>query len=196
MFGGALEKARKVHLARITGGRNILLIGEGNGRFLAQCVEAKEGGSITIVDSSAGMLASSRSRLGTMKVRTDLRFVCADFRAWPCASACYDTIVTHFFLDLFSPASQLRIIQKVSQVATPEAWWADVDYHFHERSYWFHCIDWLQYRFDRLFSGIEASRHHDPTALLRSLGWRVCEERRMTRWPVTAQLMRRPPPCP
>jgi hypothetical protein len=32
-------------------------------------------------------------------------------------------------------------------------------------------IDWTQYRFDRVFSGVETERHYDPVAIVEYLGW-------------------------
>src|ERR1700743_3652348 len=55
-FGDALNIARRAFIETVIGANSTLLIGEGNGRFLQECLQNKTGGSFTILDSSRRML--------------------------------------------------------------------------------------------------------------------------------------------
>ena len=59
VFGSTLSRARGFFIPRVTEGNNILLIGEGNGRFLFEMAKQTSSRSVTVVDSSARMLAAA-----------------------------------------------------------------------------------------------------------------------------------------
>ena len=59
VFGSTLSRSRRFFARRVTEGNNILLIGEGNGRFLFETVKQTSSASVTVVDSSARMLAAA-----------------------------------------------------------------------------------------------------------------------------------------
>ena len=50
-------------------------------------------------------------------------------------------------------------------------------------------INWLQYRFDCLLSGVDTDRHYDPSALLKEFGWIVKKECHFLNGTVVAQLL-------
>ena len=54
VFGSTLSQSRKFFVPRVTEGNNVLLIGEGNGRFLFEIVKQTSSSTFTVVDSSAG----------------------------------------------------------------------------------------------------------------------------------------------
>src|ERR1700722_13531112 len=60
VFGSTLSRSRRLFSERLLSGENILLIGEGNGRFLFEMVRKTSAASFTVVDSSARMLAAAR----------------------------------------------------------------------------------------------------------------------------------------
>lgn len=110
--------------------------------------------------------ASARRALADQLDRSSVKFIQADFVSWQSPSATFDLIYSHFFLDLFLPPSQLFVIKNIGHCAKPEALWVDVDYRCPHVGPWARWVDWLQYRFDRVFCGVEADRHHDPGALI------------------------------
>jgi ubiquinone/menaquinone biosynthesis C-methylase UbiE len=187
-FGRQLDDARKAFLDSLVSRNRLLLIGEGNGRFLGTCLQNKIGGSITVVDLSAKMLSLLRSRVSDMEKNTALELVQADFRHWQITGQPFDGIVTHFFLDLFKPDSQRSIIQKIAALSYPETIWVNVDFKTRLGSRLHRCIDWLQYRFDRLVSGIEADRHYDPKQWITAAGWIPRQERAFRKNSVVAEL--------
>lgn len=176
-FGDALNKARSAFLEPIVNAEKTLLIGEGNGRFLAACLKDKKGGSITVIDSSRKMLSLLRSRIQALKHETTLELVHADFLCWEPVASAFDVIVTHFVLDLFRPNSQRRLIEKITTLSKSETLWVNVDFRPMIQSTLHGWIDWLQYRFDRAFSGIEAERYYNPADIIKDFGWIPREER-------------------
>src|ERR1700722_5602016 len=103
VFGSKLSRARRSFISRVAEGRKILLIGEGNGRFLSEVVKQTSSASITVVDSSARMLAAASHRISTLDGCSRVELIQADILEWQSSTRRYDRIVTHFVLDLFPP---------------------------------------------------------------------------------------------
>src|SRR5205823_2432612 len=95
------------------------------------------------------------------------------------------------FLDLFRPESQRRLIAKLTGLCAAGACWVNVDYRPTDRPLWFVGLDWCQYRIDRLFSGVEAGRHYDPSRIFAQSGWSVREDRRFCGGAAAGQLLLR-----
>ena len=114
IFGSTLNRARIFFISRVTEGNNILLIGEGNGRFLFEMVKETSSGSVTVVDSSARMLASAARRLATIDHYSRIEFVQGYILEWRSPVPHYDRVVTHFFLYLFTPACLRWVVEKIS----------------------------------------------------------------------------------
>jgi len=189
-FGDELNIARRAFIETVLHAKNTLLIGEGNGRFLGDCLKNKNGGSITILDSSRKMLDLLKSRIRGIRHETKLELVCEEIQDWQLKDApAFDVVVTHFFLDLFRPTNQRSVIEKISGMAKSEALWIIVDYHPSKKTGVLRLINWLQYRFDRLLSGVDTDRHYDPSALIKECGWAVREERQFLNGKVVAQLL-------
>lgn len=175
-FGDELVRARRAALHLAAGAQHILLIGEGNGRFLRECLGCQTEARVTVVDLSARMLASARRASANQRGRSRVEFVQADFLSWNAPPGTFDLIYSHFFLDLFLPPSQRTAIENIGRCAKPEALWVDVDYCCPRVGRWARWIDWLQYRFDHTFCSVEADRHHDPAAQIWAAGWWATEE--------------------
>jgi tRNA (cmo5U34)-methyltransferase len=187
-FGDALNVARRAFIEKILQAENTLMIGEGNGRFLSECLNGPCAGAITVLDSSRKMLALLATRIGRIQHQTDVTITCTEFLPWKPEGASFDVVVTHFFLDLFRPAAQQNVIEKITSISRLATSWINVDYQPVNKTGWLRFVDWLQYRFDRLLSGVETDRHHDPSALIKQLGWVVQEEHQFLDGAVLAQL--------
>jgi ubiquinone/menaquinone biosynthesis C-methylase UbiE len=189
-FGNGLDIARRAFIETVLQAKNTLMIGEGNGRFLHDCLQSKTGGSITILDSSRKMLDLLALRIKRIRHETDVELVCEGILDWqPENAPAFDVVVTHFFLDLFRPAFQRSVVEKITRVAKRETSWILVDYHPAKKTGLVRLINWLQYRFDRLLSGVETDRHYDPSAFIKEFGWTVQQERRFLNGTVVAQLL-------
>jgi ubiquinone/menaquinone biosynthesis C-methylase UbiE len=190
-FGELLTEARLASVGAVVSGERVLMIGEGNGRFLAECLKEKRGGSITVVDSSEKMLSSLRTRIQKIETQTKVELVHADFREWSPVEAGFDVVVTHFFLEVFRPPSQRRFIEKITALSTMKATWMNVEFRPVLQSRIHRLIDWLQYRFDRLLSGTEADRNYDCGPVIQEHGWEIREEQQFCGSSVCSRLLRR-----
>lgn len=188
-FGDSLNVARRAFLRQTARATDVLLIGEGNGRFLAELLARKRGGCVTVIDSSPRMLRLLAARVSTIRRYTELKLISADFLIWSGEPARYDAVVTHFFLDLFRPDSQLRAITKITELSKPGVLWVNVDYRITKTNRLHRLVDWLQYRFDAVFSGVEADRQYDPFHHIHASGWRVEQELQFCHGNVSAQAL-------
>jgi ubiquinone/menaquinone biosynthesis C-methylase UbiE len=193
VFGSKLSRARRIFISRVTEGSKILLIGEGNGRFLFEVVKQTTSASITVVDSSARMLAAASGRIATVDCSSRIEFVHADILEWRSATGCYDRIVTHFVLDLFAPDRIRRLIEKISQLAMEDCLWINVDFTSGTQSLPQKFLMWAQYRFFRIFTGIEASRLSEAGPWIRNANWKIMETRLLDSGLISASLLSRPP---
>ena len=119
-FGPWLARCRSAQLAHLTSARRALLLGDGDGRFLARLLAANPTVTADVVDSSRSMLMLLQRRL-----RGDHQRIClhhADALTWnPTGS--YDLIVSHFFLDCFFPHQLEQLFDSVLPHAQPGAQW-------------------------------------------------------------------------
>lgn len=174
-FGNALQRARVACLDGIGSPRRVLIVGEGNGRFLAALLQRQPLIKIDCVDSSKRMLDLARQRvLRTVPGQISrVTFLQHDIMSWMPRDR-YDLIVTHFLLDCFNVQWVGDIVAKLAQAAGPKATWLVADFRVPEavfaRS---HARAWLavMYRFFRSVAGIEARELVDASPFLRAEGF-------------------------
>ena len=119
-MGCALERRRFEFLPDMAQARRVLILGEGDGRFLQAFRHLNPGAEIDVVDNSARMLALAAHRAGSGRTR----FHQTDARAWrPPVSAGYDLVVTHFFLDCFSDADLEPLISTCAAACSIRCQW-------------------------------------------------------------------------
>ena len=179
-FGQQLQQARVAFVRQIAAPRCVLVVGEGNGRFLAAFLQAYPDAAVTCVEASARMIALARKRV--RKEQVD--FIEADIRAVALPPVQYDLIVTHFVLDCFCEATLREVVAKLARAATPEASWLLADFReppggWEQR----HAQFWLRsmYGFFRLTTGIDADQLVDPSPFLREAGF-ACGAQRLSRF--------------
>jgi ubiquinone/menaquinone biosynthesis C-methylase UbiE len=191
VFASTLSQARRIFMTQVRAGNHILLIGEGNGRFLFEALKQTSATSFTVVDSSARMLAASARRIATVDRSPRVTLIHADFLEWRSPTTHYDRVVTHFFLDLFPPDRIRRIVEKISRLATENALWINVDFTSENQSLRQRLLMWTQYRFFRTFAGVESSRLFDSRPCIRQAGWEILETQSLDSEWISAQLMSR-----
>jgi ubiquinone/menaquinone biosynthesis C-methylase UbiE len=185
LAGEKLQRCRTAYLDRAANAESILIVGEGNGRFLAECRRRIPSARIKVLDASAKMLEAARLRLLRSGLNTDcIEFVHADAASWKPDHAAYDLIVTHYFLDCF-PAQQLRqIIATLSQAAKPAAAWLLADFQIPSRGWRrgrARIIHALMYFFFRVMVRLPANRLVAPDEFLTAQNF-VLESRRTSEW--------------
>jgi len=171
-FGSELERRRYAFLPQVAGAGRALVLGDGDGRFLARLVEQDPGTAIDYLDLSGRMLELARSRTGGGRVT----YRQADALTVPLRGGEYDLIVTHFFLDCFNADDSARVVKRVSNSARSNAQWLISEFRQPEsgwRAVWAGL--WLRglYLFFRLTTGLENRRLVDHHPLLARHGFHL-----------------------
>ena len=122
-FGPMLEHCRFYHLPALRQSRRALVLGDGDGRFLAHLLLAAPHLTADAVDSSPAMLRLLEARIAGRSESHRLTTHCADARAFEPAQSGYDLIATHFFLDCLSEYEAERLIARLRPHLTPGAQW-------------------------------------------------------------------------
>jgi ubiquinone/menaquinone biosynthesis C-methylase UbiE len=123
-FGPWLGHCRSAQVEHLHGARHALLLGDGDGRFLARLLAANPTLTADVVDSSNSMLRilDRRIRRSGPQARRRICLYQADALQWnPPAS--YDLIVCHFFLDCFFPDQLEQLFDRLLPHAVPGSQW-------------------------------------------------------------------------
>jgi len=121
-FGPWLARCRSAQLAHLTTARRALLLGDGDGRFLARLLAANPTVTADVVDSSRSMLMLLQRRLRKSEDRERICLHHADALTWS-PTGTYDLIVSHFFLDCFFPHQLEQLFDSVLPHVLPGAQW-------------------------------------------------------------------------
>ncbi len=117
-FGNALLETRCRYLEDCRNAKRVLLMGEGDGRFLQRLMEINSAAIFDYVDVSETMLALARHRCGNQRVRFHKLNPVTD----ELPSTGYDLIVTHFFLDCLRDEEVQQLVAKIA-ASSAEAQW-------------------------------------------------------------------------
>jgi SAM-dependent methyltransferase len=124
-FGGALQQRRTAFLDKVSTSRRALVLGDGDGRFLAALLCTNPLVEVVCVDSSAAMLAIAESRVSRLgsSCRNRVRFHRADARHFAPAKPHFDLIASHFFLDCLPEEEIAQLIERISHWMSSNAVW-------------------------------------------------------------------------
>jgi hypothetical protein len=190
-FGPSLERCRRAQLTHLKGARHALLLGDGDGRFLARLLKANPLLRADVVDSSRSMLCILDRRIRRCGAQVVQR-IClhhADALEWNPTEK-YDLIVSHFFLDCFFPAQLEQLFNRVLPHALPGSQWVVSEFAIPRNvaaAYLSRAFISLLYRAFALLTGLRVRALPDyETALLRhglvlthhrsSLGGLLCSQ--------------------
>ncbi len=103
VFGDLLTRARGACLRDLHGADTILILGEGDGRFLLPLLERQPRAHVTVLENSAGMIQRAKARVLARLPDAQARVTWwhQDALTAPLPTAHYDAVVTLFFLDVF-----------------------------------------------------------------------------------------------
>ena len=182
--GNQLQRCRTAFLPRLSSAKRILIVGEGNGRFLVECRRTVPEASITCVDGSARMLALAGQRLHRNGLASPVvTFIHADVLEWK-PRGVYDVIVTHFFLDCFPAASLQAVIQKLAAAASDNALWLLADFQVPAKSWRglrARLVVRFLYQFFRVATRLQATELTEPDPYLRE-NWFQLQSRNESDW--------------
>lgn len=173
-FGGDLERARFRFVDELAGCRSILILGEGDGRFLTHLLPRAPNARIHCLDSSAAMLAKATQRIAGSE-RHRVRFEQADAESYKFQPNVYDAVVTLFFLDCFDAPTAEKVVSRISPSLTPRAQWLYADFATPPRGLArLRARVWLAvlYAFFRWQTGLRTRRLPPAEAIIRSNGFR------------------------
>jgi SAM-dependent methyltransferase len=128
-LGKSLERCRNHFLPQLTHCRSALVLGDGDGRFLACLLAINPALHADAVDTSAAMLLLLTNRAAVVTADSDMRLHTHQTSALtftpdhPC-----DLIVTHFFLDCLAQSDLDALAHRLAQHATPHALWLVSDF--------------------------------------------------------------------
>jgi ubiquinone/menaquinone biosynthesis C-methylase UbiE len=185
-FGRALERRREAFIDEVSDARRVLLLGDGDGRFLKKLVEScgklreiwgdlgafgsAPDFSIDYIDLSHRMLDLARIRVGTDHVA----YRHGDALTIPFPRAEYDLVVTHFFLDCLTENDASKLIARVAASLQPGARWLISE--FREPGPWARATVAMLYFFFRITTGLRVRRLIDHRPLLAASGFVILRE--------------------
>jgi ubiquinone/menaquinone biosynthesis C-methylase UbiE len=169
-FGRALERRRLAFLGNVKDARRVLVLGDGDGRFLVRLVEQNRGASTDYVDVSGRMLELARARAGEAGVT----YHQADALRILLPLAEYDLIVTHFFLDCFDERDAAVLVDRVARSARSDARWLISE--FRQTAWWTRAVLNGLYFFFRVTTGLRTRQLVDHRPLLERNGFRLRKE--------------------
>lgn len=176
LAGNLLQRGRTRYLGRLRSARHMLVLGPGRGRFVAALLEAHPALHVTLVDSSAGMLARVARDLSRAGLAGRVTCIQADVTTWDPPPGAFDAVASHFFLDCFDAPRLDRVIAAVTRGLRPGAPWLIADFAIPARGVarWRALfIHRAMYLFFHHIVGIPATRLVDPAPWLERAGWRL-----------------------
>ena len=182
-FGPLLNRTRLEFLPRLRAARRALILGDGDGRFLARLLSDNPVVVVDAVDSSPRMLqlAARRARRIGAAGRVDFHQADANFFVAPSHDpdlGDYDLIVTHFFLDCFYPAELATLLPSLTRCLRPGALWLISDFAIPPRHPFFaRLLVGTLYRAFGLLTGLPVRKLPDYSPVLRRLGFVLLERR-------------------
>jgi SAM-dependent methyltransferase len=168
-FGGELERRRLCFLPEVAGTRRALLLGDGDGRFLARLMRQNRELTADTIDSSSRMLELARARAGGERVT----YHHDDALLAPLPRAEYDLIVTHFFLDCLEECDMETLVRRAAEAAQPEAVWLISEFR---EPRWARLLLQGLYLFFRVTTGLKTRRLVDHRPVLARYGFRLMRE--------------------
>lgn len=121
-LGHALERCRFYYLPELVKARWALVLGDGDGRFLARLLRANPNLEADVIDISPAMLRKVEGRL-TPKERARINVHCVDARRFVLPGKYYDLVVTHFFLDCLYEEEIAAMSERIAPQMEAGALW-------------------------------------------------------------------------
>jgi SAM-dependent methyltransferase len=189
-FGRALERCRFHFLPALTGARHALVLGDGDGRFLARLLQLNPQIEADVVDISPAMLRVLMSRL-TPEARRRVTLHEIDAREVVPPSTGYDLVVTHFFFDCLFQAELNTFVGCVKPRLAPGAYWV-VSEFAQARGLAGSALSWAVvsglYRAFGVLTGLQARSLPDHRPALEGSGFQLRYEKQWLRGLLVSQL--------
>ena len=181
VFANALQKRRRAFLTDVMGSQNVLVLGDGDGRFTAKFLRAQQlapeiTAHLEYVDCSAGMMRLAERRIRKSRLAASkVQFRLADARSTAFPGP-YDLVVSHFFLDCFSTDELSGMIPCIAAATYPNAKWLISEFAIPPAGLWRQFGRTLiraMYFFFRLPAGLKQIELPDYQCALIASGFRL-----------------------
>lgn len=199
-YGDLLSKTRRACLTDLQEAEHILILGEGDGRFLVALLARQRACRVTCLDSSAGMLRHAERRVLAQVPASHRRVTWRheDALSASLPAAHYDAVVTLFFLDVFPEPLLKTLVSDISRSLRPGGCWLVADFAApHTLSpgwlrLYSHILTRLMYAFFRAQTALPATTLVPPQPFLRACGLEPVTSRPFRGGFVYAQTWRKP----
>lgn len=121
-FGRTLERCRFHFLPALITARRALVLGDGDGRFLARLLAANPEVQADVVDISPAMLRQLNGKLPP-QARLRITLHQADARTFVPGTGDYDLVVSHFFFDCLLQPELSALADRLAPQLVPGALW-------------------------------------------------------------------------
>ncbi len=119
-FGSQLVKCREAWLAEVRTCQNILLLGDGDGRFSTRLLEGTSTTQLVSLDASLSMLTVARNRRKKREASDDrITNLHCDILQWSAPPHKFDAVVAQFFFDSFDQETLKKIVAKLKTTLEP-----------------------------------------------------------------------------
>jgi SAM-dependent methyltransferase len=171
-LGPTLQRCRTHYLPTLLNRQSALVIGDGDGRFLAQLIAQNPHLQTDAVDTSATMLQLLRQNCEAASPNPHLRTHQTDALHFQ-PTTTYDLIVTHFFLDCLTQPELESLITNLTPHLRPRALWLISDFRIPPDGPMHHpaklLVQTLYFAF-RILTGLRTTRLPDHTIPLTRVG--------------------------
>jgi ubiquinone/menaquinone biosynthesis C-methylase UbiE len=125
-FGPMLERCRFCRIPQLTSAthapQSALVLGDGDGRFLARLLSSNPALHADVVDQSPAMLRLLEARVSSIGARNRINIYQKDARAFTPANT-YGLVIAHFFLDCFNTEEVQSLAKTIRPHLSPHAIW-------------------------------------------------------------------------
>jgi len=170
LYGKLLERCRFYFVDRLASARSILILGEGDGRFLKRLCALNSVAEITVVEFSLEMIKKAKTRIHSNDLKR-ITFIEASALTLDEESQ-YDVVVTCFFLDNFSRPNVRHLVEKIERLLLSEGCWLNADFYIPKQGIMRHVSQihlYVLYRVFRILAGVEAKKLHLPTLYIKKM---------------------------
>jgi len=127
VFGNKLQEAQAANLRYISDNSRILIIGGGSGWILQQVIQHTQHSTIVYLEASDSMLRKSEEKIINQNKNNKIEYRLGTEENIG-GQETFDIIIANFFLDLFSPAYLIIILEKLNCALAPAGKWLITDF--------------------------------------------------------------------
>jgi ubiquinone/menaquinone biosynthesis C-methylase UbiE len=195
-FGDLLMQARVALLRQLPPLHHILVLGEGDGRFLKTFLTLQPHCQVVCLEQSSAMIAKASSRLNQAGLGSRVQFLHGDFVTYQFEKTPFDMIVTTFVLDMFDGVTLRELIGKFAASLKPKGYWYYADFQVPAKGFAKQrARAWLTllYTFFRWQTDLPTRHLVDPRAILERYGLTLLAELDSSRELLATRLYQKSP---